>query len=102
MPQWVQLDWPAPTTFDTVYLTFDTDMNTKYHTEPIVPQSVRDYELSYHDGSNWKQLVAVTGNFQRRRVHRFEPISTARLRLTFRATNGASSARVFEIRAYKE
>ena len=83
-------------------LTFDTDMNAKTHSVAFVPQCVRDYELSYHDGKQWRILAAVKGNFQRRRVHRFDPISTARLRLTIQATNSDPAARIFEIRVYKE
>jgi hypothetical protein len=77
-------------------------MNTPVHTLPIVPQTVRDYELSYHDGANWTVLATETNNFQRRRVHRFAPVAATKLRLTIQATNGHPSARVFEIRAYDE
>jgi hypothetical protein len=102
MPQWIELAWPRPVTLNTVYLTFDTDLNARRYTEPLVPQTVRDYRLSYLDGSTWKTLAAETENFQRRRVHRFDPIQASKLRLTVDATNGDRSARVFEIRAYNE
>ena len=102
LPQWIELEFDAPTRLNTVYLTFDTDMNAPFHTWRVVPQCVRDYELSYYDGSKWVHLAAVTDNFQRRRVHRFAPVTAARLRLTVLATNGGKSARVFEIRAYEE
>ena len=102
MPQWVELSFASPTEVNTVYLTFDTDMNSKYHTTPLVPQCVRDYELSFHDGAKWTRLVAVSGNFQRRRVHRFDTVTASKLRLTAHATNGSRDARVFEIRAYGE
>ena len=102
MPQWVQLDFGKPTKLNTVYLTFDTDMNTKFHTIPIVRQCVRDYELSYHDGAKWTTLATVRGNFQRRRVHRLGTVAATKLRLTVHATNGDKAARVFEIRAYHE
>ncbi len=102
LPQWIELAFDSPTRLNTVYLTFDTDMNAPFHTVPLVPQCVRDYELSYHDGSKWVRLESVTGNFQRRRAHHFDAVTAARLRLTVLATNGAKSARVFEIRAYEE
>jgi hypothetical protein len=102
LPQWVQLDFDSPTRFDTVYLTFDTDMNPRWHSTPLVRQCVRDYELSAHVDGNWKPLAQVTGNFQRRRVHQFSPVTATTLRLTVNATNGAPSARVFEIRCYNE
>lgn len=102
MPQWVELSFDPPQHINATYLIFDTDMNTKFHTIPLVPQCVRDYELSYHDGANWTTLAAVKGNFQRRRVHRFDTVTASKLRLTVHATNGDRSARVFEIRAYEE
>jgi hypothetical protein len=101
MPQWVELELAARSKVNTVYLTFDTDMNNRYRA-PVVPECVRDYELSYHDGKAWAPLVDETGNFQRRRVHRFDTVTTSKLRLTIHETNGAASARVFEIRAYHE
>lgn len=101
MPQWIELELAAPSEVNTVYLTFDTDMNHRYRV-PLVPQCVRDYELSCRDGDGWVRLAAETGNFQRRRVHRFETVTTSKLRLTVHETNGAASARVFEIRAYHE
>ena len=102
MPQWVELRFREPVKFNTVYLTFDTDMNARWHTVPIVPECVRDYDLSYFDGEKWTRLVDVKGNFQRRRVHRFNTVIGEKLRLTVHATNGSKSARVFEIRVYEE
>ncbi|MHB0874803.1 MAG: hypothetical protein ACYC5O_02040, partial [Anaerolineae bacterium] len=42
------------------------------------------------------------GNHQRRRRHEFATVRTTALRLTVLATNGAPSARVYEVRAYLE
>ena len=102
LPQWIELAFDTPERINTVYLTFDTDMNAAYHTVPLVPECVRDYELSWHDGETWRSIVREEGNFQRRRIHRFDPVTATRLRLTVHATHGAPSARVFEIRAYDE
>ena len=102
LPQWIELEFPQPVTLDTVYLTFDTDMNAAFHRLAWVPQSVRDYTLSCFDGRRWVDLATEKENFQRRRIHRFDTLQTTKLRLTIEATNGAPSARVFEIRAYDE
>jgi hypothetical protein len=102
LPQWIELGFDRPTRLNTVYLTFDTDMNAPFHDVAVVPQCVRDYRLSYYDGNKWVDLAAVEGNFQRRRVHRFAAVTVAKLRLTILATNGDPSARVFGIRAYEE
>ena len=102
MPQWIQLDFATPSSINTASVTFDTDMNDRWHTTPLVPQSVRDYELAYDDGGRWIPLATERGNFQRHRIHRFPAVTTSRLRLTVHQTNGDPSARVFEIRAYHE
>ena len=102
LPQWVELRFPKPVKLNTVYLTFDTDLNAPFHTVPLPAQCMRDYELSYHSGLQWVTLASVKGNFQRRRVHHFDTVATAQLRLTALATNGDRSARIFEIRAYEE
>jgi hypothetical protein len=102
LPQWIELAFDKPTRLNTVYLTFDTDMNAPFHDVAVVPQCVRDYRLSYDDGHGWKDLAAVEGNFQRRRVHRFAAVTALKLRLSVTATNGDPSARVFGIRAYDE
>jgi hypothetical protein len=102
MPQWVEVGFPSATRVNTVYLTFDTDMNAKWHTAAIVPQCVRDYEISCFDGTAWTTVVTEKGNYQRHRVHRFSAVAATKLRLTVLATNGDASARVFEIRVYDE
>ena len=102
MPQWLELAWQKPVTINTVYLTFDTDMNERYHTAPLPPECVRDYELAVHDGAKWTTVATAKGNFQRRRVHRFDATKASKLRLTATATHGDKSARVFEMRAYQE
>ena len=102
LPQWLELDLGDAKRFTAVYLTFDTDLNEKCHTVPLVPQCVRDYELAAYDDGEWRTLATVRGNFQRRRIHRFEPVTAQRLRLTVHATNGDPSARVFEMRVYGE
>jgi hypothetical protein len=102
LPQWIELALPQPRRINVAYLTFDTDMNAPLHTAPLPRQCVRDYELSYHDGRQWRSLANVTENFQRRRVHRFETVTAEKVRLTVSATNGDPSARVYEIRLYEE
>jgi len=102
MPQWLALEFPEPTKFNTVYLTFDTDMNNRYHDEPFVPQCVREYELSHHDGTQWTTILRENGNFQRRRVHRFDTVVGTKLKLTVHGTDATPAARLFEIRVYDE
>jgi hypothetical protein len=42
----------------------------------------------------------VAGNFQRRRIHDFPPTEATKVRLDVLATNGAPTARVYEVRVY--
>jgi hypothetical protein len=99
LPAWLELNWKAPQRLNLVQLTFDTDTNRR-STLPLFryPDCVRDYRLEL-DG---KAIAAVAGNYHRRRVHRFPEVEATALRLVVEATNGASMARVFEIRAYRE
>jgi hypothetical protein len=48
------------------------------------------------------ELPAVKNNFLRHRIHRFPAVRAAKLRLTVEETNGDDSARVFEVRVYRE
>ena len=104
MPQWIELQFAAPKRFNTVRLTFDTNFNPRHKnvTAQFVPECVRDYELAVADGDKWRVVARETENFQRHRVHRFNPVVASKVRLTVLATNGARSARVYEIRVYDE
>jgi hypothetical protein len=103
LPATLQLQWTNPVEFNTVQLTFDTDQNRRIIL-PLFryPDCVKDYTLEYHDGSSWKQIVKEEGNYTRRRVHTFDKIRTDKLRVNILATNGAASARIYEVRVYNE
>jgi 2-polyprenyl-6-methoxyphenol hydroxylase-like FAD-dependent oxidoreductase len=103
MPQELKLAWSAPRTMNSAYLTFDTDLNRMPdHPLYVAPECVREYVLSVRVDGAWVDVAAETGNFQRRRAHRFERVAADAVRLTVHATNGAPSARVYEVRIYDE
>lgn len=102
LPQWLELDFGKPVTFNAVRLTFDTDLNTRFPVRPVVPQCVKDYRLAVLAGGQWVDLVKERDNFLRHRVHRFTGRTASKLRLLVEATNGDPSARVFEVRVYRE
>lgn len=102
LPQWLELDFGKATRMNSVRLTFDTDMNEKWHTQKLPPKCAKDYTLSALVNGQWMELERVTGNFQRRRIHQFAPVAVEKLKLTVNATQGDHSARVFEVRAYDE
>jgi hypothetical protein len=45
-------------------------------------------------------LVTVSGNYQRLRCHRFDPIRAQTIQIHVTATNGDDCARVFEVLSY--
>ena len=105
LPQSLCLAWEREQTFDTVYLTFDTDlMIGQAQMQPLwcAPECVKDYRLEAKVRGRWKKLAEVTGHYQRRAVHRFVRVRAKQLRLVVVATNGAPSARVYEVRVYRE
>ncbi len=102
MPQWIELTFDSAVRLNAVYLTFDTDLDSRFGISPISPKCIREYTLSAFDGAQWRELAKVTDNYQRRRAHPCAAASVRKLRLTVQATHGDRSARVFEIRAYLE
>jgi len=112
MPQWLELHFREPKRIREVHLTFDTGLNREltlsfsdWVNRRMVwgpqPETVRDYELQVLYGDSAKTVVKVEGNYQRKRVHRFEPHLATGIRLVVHATNGDKSARVFEVRVYE-
>ena len=102
-PQTLELSWPEAIKFNSVMLTFDTNVNQIAVKTPSLlrfPECVRDYELAYRTESGWQPILQVEGNYQRRRIHQFDAIQTDSLRLKCIATNGLDSTRVYEIRIY--
>ncbi len=109
---WIELTWPAPQKLRQVQITFDTGFQrllrltaqASYDKKIIrgpQPETVRDYELLCTDAAGQtRPLAKVTGNYQRLTRHKFTPVEAKSLRLRITATNGADTARVFEIRCY--
>ena len=103
LPQWLQVEFEAPTAINTVSLVFDTDMSnpgTCWHAKyPTVPSCVKAYTLEAWDGENWITIGTETDNFMRRCRHRFDTVTARKLRVTVTQTWGDPSARITEIRA---
>jgi len=112
MPQWLELHFREPKRIREVHLTFDTGLNREltlsfsdWANRRMIwgpqPETVCDYELQVLYGDSAKTVVKVEGNYQRKRVHKFEPQLATGIRLIVHATNGGKSARVFEVRVYE-
>jgi len=105
LPQTLSLEFPREQTFNCLFLTFDTNLHLETRDFPPlskVPQTVRDYAVRAQVDGRWQTLIEVSGNYHRRRIHRFPAVTARRLEIEVRATNGDASARIYEVRVYHE
>ena len=114
MPAALDLRWPAPVRLREVQLVFDTGLHrfltlsqadgytARMEWGRPQPETVRDYRVEAEIAGEWRLIEQVSGNYQRRRVHRFsgDGVRTAALRIVVTATNGLDHARICEVRAY--
>ena len=104
-PQTLTLDFGEDVEFNTVYLTFDTNLHMSAPSWPPLykaPECVRDYALKILRNNKWEVITEFRGNYHRRRIHRFDTVKSRKLMLEIYASNGDPTARVYEIRVYKE
>jgi hypothetical protein len=110
---WIALSWNEPQEIGFVQITFDSgferELTLSEQSSAIArvvkgpqPETVRDYSVEYQpaDSDEYRELVRVTGNFQRLRRHAFEPVEARSIRIAIQATNGSNLARVYEVRCY--
>ena len=113
LPVTLLLEWKTPIEVREIQLIFDTGLHRHLtlshhdgYTSKMIwgepqPETVRDYRIEVFDGTEWKSMVSVTDNYQRRRVHPVETqLSVSQLRVVVTATNGIDHARICEIRVY--
>lgn len=112
-PAWLELEWERPIRPRQIQFIFDTGLHrslTLSHSDSYTarmiwgrpqPETVRDYVVEGRSGSAWRNLLQVTGNYQRRRVHALpgEPLDALRVRVL--ASNGLDHARICEVRVYE-
>ncbi|MBN1343968.1 MAG: FAD-dependent oxidoreductase [Phycisphaerae bacterium] len=98
--QWVELDLGEARRIAEVRLTFDSAVNARYVPAEPVAELVRGYRVLRAEGDRWAEVLTVTDNTRRHRVHRFEPVTAGRIRVEVLKTWGSKSARIFEIRLY--
>ena len=99
LPAWIELDLGREQTVSCVHLTFDSDLDSPhiYHTDTLV----KDYRVQV-PGANgdYVDLIRVSGNRQRKRIHNFTPVRTDKIRMLMTAAYGCDSARIYEVRIY--
>lgn len=111
-PAWIELRWESPVELAEVQLVFDTAQHgvlTLSHAgdyaarmnygEPRA-ETVRDYRIALEVNASWEEAAVGTGNWQRRRVHRFDAVEASALRVYVDAAWGLDHARILEVRAY--
>ena len=105
LPQSLTVDLGKPARFSTVYLTFDTMLFKDHRAFPgfhRIAECVSDYEIQVQQKGKWQTVDKVTGNYQRHRIHRFKAVKSRRIRIKVAKTNGADTARIYEVRVYNE
>jgi hypothetical protein len=103
LPAWLELHLPKPRTFNRVEITFDTNINRRDRLAlHRYPDCVKRYDLQVQSAGGWKTVAEVADNYVRQRIHLFEPVTSDLLRLNIHATNGARSARVYQLRVYND
>lgn len=115
LPATLQLEWNTPIEVREVQLIFDTGLHRHLtlshhdgYTSKMIwgepqPETVRDYQIEIFDGNDWKAVVTITGNYQRRRVHRLDAeVNVSQLRIVVTASNSVDHARICEIRIYSQ
>jgi hypothetical protein len=103
LPAWIELKLPKPAEFNLVQITFDDNINVRAKL-PLFrfPDCIRSYEIAVNAGSQWKTVASEKDNYCRRVVHTFPRVRADRVRIITRATNGAVTARIYEVRLYNE
>jgi len=99
LPQAITLRWDEPVEIGRVEVTLDSQLSGWVWEGPF-PCIARDYRIDAGVGDDRCPVASVSGNHQRRLVHDIDPIRADALTLTVTATNGAATARVYEIRVY--
>jgi hypothetical protein len=90
LPQWVELAWPTPQTFNMVHVTFLTNNNA--------PQR---FAVEVWQAGVWRRVAEVDGNRHRRHVLPLERVTTAKLRLLLLEAKPYEQG-VCEMRVYDE
>ena len=60
----------------------------------------QNYKIDAEIDGNWQTVSVINGNYQRKRIHKFNKMHLRKLRISVIETNGVPEARIFEIRCY--
>lgn len=92
LPQWVELDFGSPISFNRVELYTSSGYQ------------IRDYDIQYWNGSGWYNAVSVNGNTSVHRTHKFGTRTASRIRVNGRRgpDNQSIYVRVNELEVYHD
>jgi len=100
MPQWIELEFSEPMTFNTVHVAFVTDLNAR--NRDLLSRGVKAYSLEIDEEGSWRTLISETNNIQRWRRHVFDNVTARRLRVVLHDSSPSNTAGIYEIRVYRE
>lgn len=91
-----------------VSLTFDSDLNARYHNLEIyyedndIKPLVKAYDVIGLVDGETKVLAQVDNNYMRVNTHKFDTIEVTELKVVVKETYGDKKAGIYDIRAYKK
>lgn len=110
---WIEMSWDKPRRASQLQITFDTgfqreltltasDTINRGIVRAPQPETVREYAVQIRKPGQkeWTTVETVTGNHQRIRRHQWPAADVEAVRVHVKATNGADSVRIFELRCY--
>ncbi len=105
LPQWLSLELPEAIVLSRIELTFDSDFNSPaipIHVPKLPTKLVKAYTVEIKTDGEWQSLIEVSENYQRYRIHTFDPVEVEQIRINVLETGGDPSARIFGVRLYKD
>jgi hypothetical protein len=98
-PHWLELDFGQEITFNTLQLTFDSNLDRPMDEGAkalggTIPEIIKEYSVLVWCDGDWHMLFQENSNHQRWRRHRFTATSTQRLRILFESTHVAGPVEV--------
>lgn len=114
-PEWIELTWDDHPKINEIQLIFDGSIDSKLsafssdgnskvsgYSKNILPSIVKDYKIFVLEKccSEWREIADIKNNYQKRCVHKIEPINISRLRIEVLDTNGINRAQIYSINVY--
>lgn len=111
-PASLQITWQTPIKISQIHLVFDTGLHRHLtlsqldsYSDSMIwgspqPETVKDYKIETIEGEQWSQVLSITDNYQRKKTHRFDNLTTSAIRIIVTATNGLDHARICQVRVY--